>query len=556
MIDQAEFAALHGLAQGADQGRAHARRGVHGFGVDHVGLAAAILGLVHGRVGELEQVGRRLRVVGIEADADRRRNDHVLAVVQFERLLERGDQLHGDALGLAGVGQFLEHDREFVATDAGHGIAIADVVAQAAAGRLEHAVAGGMAHRIVDVLEAIEIEEQHGDLASAAARADHGMAEPLGKQGAVGQAGQGVVVGQVAQLLLGALALGDIGQHADVMRALALRVAHLGALQPAQEFLAVLAALPQLAAPEALAHDRIAQVLVVLGGMLCAVEQGHGTPDDLVFLPAGDAGEGRVHRNELEVEIADRDRLAHAADHFLDDAALALGFARCGDVARGAANAQRSALLVALDDLAARQHPDPFVLADAHALLGFEQGHLVADVVVETLGDGALVVRVHVFAHPVVDRVDFLALAGLGARRAEADQHAGVHVEIPEFVAGSPQGQAQALLAVGQLTLVLALGLALAPHRPADCQSDQQGGARIGHPHRPRVPPGRPDFETDRGSALVPVPVVVAGQHAETVLAGVEVGVGGLVARAGIDPVVVEALEAIAEAVALGGGIV
>jgi hypothetical protein len=161
-----------------------------------------------------------------------------------------------------------EHDGEFVAAEARDRVAVAHMRAQARAGRLEHAVAGRVAHRIVDVLEAVEVEEQNRDAAAVAARAHDGVAQALAEQRAVGQSGQRVVVREVAQFLLGALAVGDVGEHADEMRARALRVAHFGQFQPAQEFLAVLASLPQLAAPVAGLAQRLAHVFVDFGRML------------------------------------------------------------------------------------------------------------------------------------------------------------------------------------------------------------------------------------------------------------------------------------------------
>ena len=159
-----------------------------------------------------------------------------------------------------------------------------------------------------------------------------------------GKPGQRVVVGEVAQLLLGALAVGDVVQYADEMRARAGRIAHFGQFEPAQELLVVLAPLPELAAPMAVALERFAHRDVVLGRVLRAVEQRGDAADDLVLAPAGHARERGVDRDEAELEIGHRQRFGHAADDFLRDAVLAVGRARRHDVARGAAHAQRAGL--------------------------------------------------------------------------------------------------------------------------------------------------------------------------------------------------------------------
>ena len=54
-------------------------------------------------------------------------------------------------------------------------------------------IAGGMAQRVVDVLEAVEVEQQDRDQATLAARARQLLAEPVAQQGAVGQAGEQIV---------------------------------------------------------------------------------------------------------------------------------------------------------------------------------------------------------------------------------------------------------------------------------------------------------------------------------------------------------------------------
>ena len=94
----------------------------------------------------------------------------------------------------------------------------ADGALQARGGGLEQAVAGGVAERVVDVLEAVEVEEQHRDARVLPARAHDRARQALRQQRAVGQAGEGVVVGEVAQFLLGALLVGDVVDHADEVR--------------------------------------------------------------------------------------------------------------------------------------------------------------------------------------------------------------------------------------------------------------------------------------------------------------------------------------------------
>ncbi|MEB3734289.1 hypothetical protein ULF88_09695 [Halopseudomonas pachastrellae] len=66
--------------------------------------------------------------------------------------------------------------------------------------------------------------------------------QAVGKQAAVGQLGQGIVVGQVLQLFFGLPVGGQVGEEADVVRQLSTGAAHDRQLQPDGEQLSVAAA--------------------------------------------------------------------------------------------------------------------------------------------------------------------------------------------------------------------------------------------------------------------------------------------------------------------------
>ena len=71
-------------------------------------------------------------------------------------------------------------------------------------------VADRVAERIVDVLEAVEVEEQHRELAAPAMRAGDRLSDAVGQQRAIGQAGQRVVVRHVHDALVGEAPLLDL----------------------------------------------------------------------------------------------------------------------------------------------------------------------------------------------------------------------------------------------------------------------------------------------------------------------------------------------------------
>src|SRR5581483_2355372 len=100
--------------------------------------------------------------------------------------------------------------------------------------------ARAVAEAVVDVLEVVEVEQEHRAAVPVARSAGHPGRDLLREASPVEQPGQGVVVGQLAQARLAALALGDVAEAPDaavdgaVAAALRLRVAleHAPVLEP------------------------------------------------------------------------------------------------------------------------------------------------------------------------------------------------------------------------------------------------------------------------------------------------------------------------------------
>ena len=91
----------------------------------------------------------------------------------------------------------------------------------------QQAVACFEAEALVDGLEAIEVDDNHVELAVGLHMSPpHGNFQPIDEQGAVGQAGHPVAdcIGQ--QTLFGPLHAGDVGQSPDAARSAAVRTHH------------------------------------------------------------------------------------------------------------------------------------------------------------------------------------------------------------------------------------------------------------------------------------------------------------------------------------------
>ena len=95
--------------------------------------------------------------------------------------------------------------------EACHGIGRVYAGLDPASDFLEEQVAEAVAQGVVDVLETVEVQEEHGEeVPCVLLRACECLAEAICEQGAVRQAREGVVSGVVERLLLGLLALGNI----------------------------------------------------------------------------------------------------------------------------------------------------------------------------------------------------------------------------------------------------------------------------------------------------------------------------------------------------------
>ena len=129
---------------------------------------------------------------------------------------DRLQDLGGHVGGVGGALDLRQHHHELVAADAADGVHHAQLPHQALGDLLQHLVAGGVAERVVDVLEAVQVDEHHRGLLAVALARGQRLGEPVFQQAAVGQPGQRVVVGEVLRARLGLAPVGDLRLQALV----------------------------------------------------------------------------------------------------------------------------------------------------------------------------------------------------------------------------------------------------------------------------------------------------------------------------------------------------
>ncbi|WRL63368.1 hypothetical protein U6N30_27080 [Blastococcus brunescens] len=104
----------------------------------------------------------------------------------------------GHVLGLRDTVDERQQDGELVPAEPGDGVALPQHRLQSRAHLAEQLVAVGVAQGVVDLLEAVQVDQQQGDLAVRPAGGGESLVEAVAQQLPVGQTGQGVVRGLVA----------------------------------------------------------------------------------------------------------------------------------------------------------------------------------------------------------------------------------------------------------------------------------------------------------------------------------------------------------------------
>ena len=188
------------------------QRGVVHRGLEHlIAALALLLRHVHRDVGVAQQllgVGH-LGALGGDRDADRGPDEDLLAF-QAEGRFERLHHAVGDVDGLDAVAPVLEQDRELVPTQPGGGVGGAQAFLDPFAHLAQDLVARGMAQRVVDRLEVVEVHEQHGHRLAVAVLPFDRVRDAVAEQGAVREVRDRVVEGLMRQLLLERLAFADV----------------------------------------------------------------------------------------------------------------------------------------------------------------------------------------------------------------------------------------------------------------------------------------------------------------------------------------------------------
>ena len=188
-----------------------------------VGPPSSGLGTVHREIGVLEQLFEIAAVPRRHGDADARIGRDLMAeaFIGFaDFVIDLIDEI-GDVVRVADRGL---DDREFVAAEPRDEIGLPDALAQPRGDALEQFVADGMPERVVDALELVDVDIENRELLATVDALELPF-ELLVEQRAIGQVGQGVVVGEMHHAVAGQLALGDVVDEIDQILRLVVAIA-------------------------------------------------------------------------------------------------------------------------------------------------------------------------------------------------------------------------------------------------------------------------------------------------------------------------------------------
>ena len=108
----------------------------------------------------------------------------------------------------------MQDHHEFVPTKPAHRVARSQATAEALGDGHQQLVPHGMAMAVIDGLEVVQVEVAHRQVGAVVPGTLQFLAQALTQQGAIGQAGERILVGQLTQLLVDQPAFEPLGEAA------------------------------------------------------------------------------------------------------------------------------------------------------------------------------------------------------------------------------------------------------------------------------------------------------------------------------------------------------
>ena len=247
---------------------------------------------------------------------------------------QRPLDLRRDGRGRGAALEARQDERELVPAEAGDRVALARAGEEPPADLEQEGVAGVVAERVVDVLEAVEVEQEERGLLPVPPAFRQRLQETVVEERPVRQVGQGVVVGEVADPRLRPEPVGDVALDGHEVADRPGGLAHRGERGLLLEQPAVLAAGGQDAVPGLAPRDDPLHRLVPGVLPLGHEQRERGLADRLLAGIARDALERRVHVPEAAGRVGDLDRVARVVERRGQEGVAPLSLLELRDVHR------------------------------------------------------------------------------------------------------------------------------------------------------------------------------------------------------------------------------
>ncbi len=332
------------------------------FGVQRIAGPPVAFGLVQRRVGIAQQLLGTQGIAGVKADSDAGADEQTVAL-ELKRLTHTLDDALRQLARLADLLAVLDQHAEFVAAQTRKGHTVTQHLPQTLAHQLQQLVANGMAQAVVYALEVIQVQQQQGATALVGLRRRQCLLHPVGKQQAVGQASQRVVVGQIGKFLFRMLDGADVTEHRHVMAELTFVVANGANSLPLRVDLAAFAPIPDFTAPLALLGQGGENLLVEGQAMVAGLELARALADDLILLVAGDAHEGTIDVHDQALAVGHQHTFEGTVEH---RGSHAQPFTVFTTQTRAMADEIEQAHARHIDQQGTEQHPDHHVDLPPH----------------------------------------------------------------------------------------------------------------------------------------------------------------------------------------------
>jgi hypothetical protein len=328
-VNDRELVALQRQAQHAFELEQLAAQLVHFTRVVFVQVAAIGLGAVQGGFRSDHQGLAVLAVGRIDGCPDTDADMHIEAA-QFEGPPEGRQQFFANAADGLRIGNFVEQHRKTVTAQAGNDIVLAQGDLDALGGFDQHLIADRVTQRIIDQLEAVEVQLQYREAAVVALGVDQLLLKRREPGFAIGQRRQSVEGAQLIEQGFDRLLLAEVENHAGVVRHQAVRALHHSNRQQGRIDFTALAPVPDLPFPGAGERQFLPHLLVKAGILPPGLEDARMLADDFLAAVAGNPQEGRVDLDDALLGIGDQDGFDAVGENRLGQVQLPLGNATAG----------------------------------------------------------------------------------------------------------------------------------------------------------------------------------------------------------------------------------